>query len=85
MNSLGGSGNGPTGNGPTTAAQEEPDDNNDPDATDEPAPFSGRPSPGGKVAPTSDKRFGQDAAPPRAGSYFASFPANRRVTFGYGD
>ena len=75
-----GVGVGPAGNGPTTPAQPDPSD--DPDNysdsnSAQPAPFAGRPSPGGQMEKGGrDRRFGQDARPR---GYFDAFPANSRI------
>ena len=72
------------GNGPTTSRQPDPSDDPDDNQPDngsnsaQPAPFAGRPSPGGQMEKGGrDRRFGQDARPR---GYFDSFPANSRVT-----
>jgi hypothetical protein len=73
LNGGGGGQEGPSGN------HYDPPDSVPDVQQDEPAPFSGRPRPGGQM---DGKRFGQDA---RGSSYYDNFPANALVDVnGYG-
>ena len=62
-------------------------DNTQPEGEDEPSPFPGRPRTGGQMDPMSARKnsYAQDARTRGERGYFASFPGNWNVTFGYGD